>query len=585
LRNTIIISKNLNSKKAFIFNKSNIYTQSINYQNMKIKRIPGYLLLIFILLVVTPLRSQACTNVLVSRGASADGSVMTSWTYDVAGFAQPLYFYEGGEYAEGDSLDVFGFRDGDFLGRIGQVARTYRVIGNMNEKQVAITETTFTGRRELHGGEGALDYGNLIWITLQRAGSAREAILIMDELAKKYGYIDTGETFSIADKNEVWIMDFIGKGKHGKGAVWVAARVPEGYIAAHANQSRIRQVNWRDRKNWMWAEDVVDFAREMGWFSGRNRNFSFREAYDPVTPTSLLLCESRVWSVYNRAAPSKNFSADYWRCVEGAEPYPLFIKPDEKITVESMIGLIRDHFHGTPYYTGEGYAAGPFNNPYRWRPVFFDLEMGGDTINYAWERPISQPQTAFSFVTQARNWLPDEIGGICWYSVDDNHTNVFMPLYLGMKKPPKSLTIANPIKFEWESAFWTFDLLANYAYEQYGIVIDDIQAEQKKLENRAFIMTRAVDLAAMDLYKTDKEMMREYLTDFSVNHAEYVVNRWRDFSGEIFSKYNDRYIRDEDVLRPWPRGIGYPEWYLRRAVEERPNFYDVRWRKPGEPIK
>lgn len=527
--------------------------------------------------------SRSCTNVLVSRGASTDGSVMVSYLYDMAGFAQPLHFYPGGEYPEGDSLDVFGFHAGEHLGRIHQVRRTYRVIGNMNEKQVSISESTFTGRPELHGGEGVFDYGNLIWITLQRASSAREAIKIMAEFAEVYGYRDTGETFSIADKDEVWMMDFIGKGKHGKGAVWVAARVPEGYIAAHANQSRIRQINWRDTQNWMWAEDVVDFAKEMGWFSGRKRNFSFREAYDPITPRSLLLCESRVWSVYNRAAPSKNFSADYWRCVEGAEPYPLFVKPDNKISVQDMFALVRDHFHGTPYYTGTGIAAGPFNNPYRWRPVFFEFE--GDNTQYAWERPISQPQTAFSFVTQARNWLPDEVGGICWYSVDDTYTTVFMPLYMGMTQPPKSLRNADPLRFDWNSAFWTFDLLANYAYDQYSIVIDDIKAEQKKLEDRALAMTLAVDAAARELYHADRNIMREYLTDFSVNHAEFVVNRWRDFSFEIFSKYNDRYIRDEDILRPTVRGIGYPEEFKRRAVQEAPGNFDVRWRQPGEPIR
>ncbi|TVQ10968.1 MAG: hypothetical protein EA361_13110 [Bacteroidetes bacterium] len=537
-------------------------------------------LLVFLLF---PKLSQSCTNVVVSRGASADGSVMTSWTYDVGGFAQPLHFYPGGEYAEGDSLSVYGFHEGEFLGKIHQIPRTYKVIGNMNEKQVSIAETTFTGRPELSGGPGLLDYGNLIWITLQRASTAREAIQIMNDLAYTYGYKDTGETFSIADKDEVWIMDFIGKGEHGKGAVWVAARVPEGYIAAHANQSRIRKVDWKDTKNWMWSEDVVDFAKEMGWYKGRNRNFSFQAAYDPPTPLSLLLCESRVWSVYNRAAPSSEFSADYWRCVEGADPYPLFIKPDKKITIDAMIGLIRDHFHGTPYYTGEGIAAGPYNNPYRWRPVTFKLE--GDDTEYSWERPISQPQTAFTFVTQARNWLPDEVGGICWYSVDDNHTNVFMPLYMGMTKMPKSLTIADPMKFDWKSAFWTFDLLANYAYGLYGIMIDDIQEEQAKLENRAVAMTKAIDNAAAALYREDEAMAREYLTDFSVNNAEFVVNRWRDFSRELFSRYNDRYIRLEDNIRPWPVGIGYPDEYLRRTVEERPNFFDVRWRQPGEPIK
>ncbi len=525
----------------------------------------------------------ACTNVLVSRGASADGSVMTSYLYDMAGFMQPIHFYPGGEHEPGDSLRIYGFHAREYLGSIAQVPRTYRVVGNMNEKQVSIAESTFTGRSELHNGDGLFDYGNLMWTTLQRATSAREAILIMDELARTYGYKDTGESFSIADKNEAWVVDFIGKGEHGEGAVWVAARVPEGYIAAHANQARIRQVDWDDTENWMWAEDVVDFAREMGWFEGNKRDFSFVDAYDPVTPTSLLLCESRVWSVYRRMAPSKEFSDEYWRAVKGAEPYPLFIKPDEKITIQDMIGLVRDHFHDTPYYTGEGIAAGPYNLPYRWRPIFFELE--GDTTRYSWERPISQPQTGFSFVTQARNWLPDEIGGICWYSVDDTYSNAFMPMYMGMNDVPKSLATGNSLEFDWESAYWVFNLVSNYAYGLYSFMIEDIKEVQKEVENRSHVMSSAIDQAAEMLYESDYERMREYLTDFSINNAEYTVERWRELGYYLFAKYNDRYIREGDELRPWPQGVGYPEDFKRRAVEERPGYYDVRWREPGEPIR
>ena len=528
-------------------------------------------------------QANACTNVLVSRGASADGSVMTSYLYDVAGFMQPIHFYPGGEHEPGDSLRIYGFHAGEYLGSIAQVPRTYRVIGNMNENQVSIAESTFTGRSELHDGDGLFDYGNLMWTTLQRATSAREAILIMDELARTYGYKDTGESFSIADKNEAWVVDFIGKGEHGEGAVWVAARVPEGYIAAHANQARIRQVDWDDTENWMWAEDVVDFAREMGWFEGDKRDFSFVDAYDPVTPTSLLLCESRVWSVYNRAAPSKEFSEDYWRAVKGAEPYPLFIKPDEKISIQDMIGLVRDHFHDTPYYTGEGIASGPYNVPYRWRPVFFELE--GDTTRYAWERPISQPQTGFSFVTQARNWLPDEIGGICWYSVDDTYSNAFMPMYMAMNDVPKSLVTGNSLEFDWESAYWVFNLVSNYAYGLYSYMIEDIKEVQEEVENRAHVMSFAIDQAAEMLYESDYERMREYLTDFSINNAEYTVEKWRELGYYLFAKYNDRYIREGDELRPWPQGVGYPEDFRKRAVEERPGYYDVRWREPGEPIR
>lgn len=526
--------------------------------------------------------SQACTSVIVSKGASVDGSVMTSWTYDVAGFMSPLHFYPGGEYEDGDSLDIYSFREYKFLGRIAQVNRTYRIVGNVNENQVSIAETTFTGREELHGGDGLLDYGNLIYITLQRAKTAREAILIMDELAKTYGYHDTGESFSIADKNEAWVVEFIGKGEFGKGALWVAARVPDGYIAAHANQARIRKIDWNDTDNWMWAEDIVDFAREQGWYKGRDRNFSFVDVYAPVTPRSLLLCESRVWSIYNRAAPSKNFSADYWRCVEGAEPYPLFIKPDRKLSVEDVINFHRDHFHNTPYYTGEGYGTGPYNNPYKWRPVFFQIE--GDTTEYAWERPISQPQTAFSYISQLRSDFPNEIGGICWYSVDDTYTNAWMPLYSGMTKVPPSIAGGSPVEFDWESAYWVFSLVSNFAYGLFDQMIPDIKKVQNEIESRAFKLVPAVDKAALALYETDKELMREYLTSFSYSFVENTTDRWRKLAKYLLVKYNDRYIREEMKIDSWPRGIGYPEEFYREAVKQRPGYYDVRWRQKGEKI-
>ncbi|HHN47521.1 MAG TPA: dipeptidase [Bacteroidales bacterium] len=525
----------------------------------------------------------ACTNVLVSRGASADGSVMISWTYDVTGFMAPLQFYPGGEYAEGDSLDIFSFREHKFLGRIKQVPKTYKVVGNMNENQVAIGETTFTGRKELHGGDGLLDYGNLIYITLQRARTAREAILIMDELASTYGYHDTGESFSIGDKDEAWVVEFIGKGEYGRGALWVAARVPDGYIAAHANQARIRKVNWNDTENWMWPKDLVDFAREKGWFEGPDSEFSFVDVYDPVTPTSLLLCESRVWSVFRRAAPSQDFPADYWRCVKGAEPYPLFVKPDKKLSVRDVINFHRDHFHETPYYTGTGIASGPYDNPYRWRPVFFRLD--DDTTRYGWERPISQPQTAFSFISQARNWLPGKIGGICWYSVDDTYSNAWMPMYLGLTQTPPSLAGGSPIEFDWDKAYWVFSLVNNFAYGIYNQVMPDIQKVQKEIEDRAFTMVPAIDQAALALHDTNPELLGDFLTNFSVNNAEYTTERWRQLGHYLFVKYNDRYRRPEMRIDSWPEGIGYPDDFNRRAVEERPGYYDVRWREPGEKIE
>lgn len=527
-------------------------------------------------------QTYACTNVLVSKGASADGSVMISYLADAGGFMDPLHFYPGGEYEQGDSVDLYSWHTGKFNGRIAQVPRTYRVIGNMNEHQVSMGETTFTGRKELHEPNGIIDYGAMMYITLQRAKTAREAIKIMTDLTDEYGYKRTGETFSIADKNEVWIMEFIGKGEFGKGGVWVAARVPDGYIAAHANQARIRKIDWKDTENWMWSEDVVDFARERGWFDGKKEDFSFADTYGPADPVSLLLCEGRVWSVYNRAAPSKNFSPDYWRCVKGAEPYPLFVKPDKKVTLQAMIGFVRDHFHGTPFYTGEGFAAGPYNNPYRWRSLFFTLDDDEEEIKYSWERTISQPQTGFSFIAQSRSWLPDHIGGIFWYGVDDTYSNAYMPLYMGMTTPPESLITGDIFDFDWNSAFWVFNLVANYAYGLYSFIIEDIKEVQQEIENRAYAMTKAVDIAAKSLYETDKELMKEYLTDFSVNNAEYTVQRWRELGYHIFSKYNDRYIRTSEEHRPWPEGVGYPQDHLRKSVDERPGYYDVKWRDKPE---
>lgn len=539
-------------------------------------------LLIAVLVMMAP-HAHTCTNVLVSKGASADGSVMISYLADAGGFMDPLYFYPGGEHDPDEFIDIYSWDSGEYLGKIPQVARTYRVVGNMNEHQVAIGETTFTGRSELSEPNGILDYGTMMYIALQRATTAREAIDIMTSLVDEYGYASTGESFSIADKHEAWVMEFIGKGEHGKGAVWVAARVPDGYIAAHANQARVRQIDWDDTENWMWSDDLVDFAIEMGWFGADQPldEFSFVDVYNPLTCESLLLCEGRVWSIFRRAAPEQEFNPEYWRCVEDAEPYPLFVKPENKITVQDMIGLVRDHFHDSPYYTAEGFDAGPFKNPYRWRSIYFEL----DGQKYAWPRTISQSQTGFSFISQSREFLPDPIGGIFWYGVDDTYSNAYMPLYVGSQRVATSLATGNIVDFDWDSAFWVFNLVANYAYGLYSHIIGDIQEVQQEIENRAHTMTKAVDMAAKELYETDEEMMLEYLTDFSVNNAEYTVERWRELGYHIFSKYNDRFIRTNDELRPWPKGVGYPEEFYRRAVEERPGYYDVRWRKEGEEIE
>lgn len=547
------------------------------------KKLKNLLVIGLLMLSGAGMSTYGCTNFLVSKGASTDGSVMVTYSADAGGFMDPLYFSPARTWADGDSIDIYEWDTGLFLGRIKQVPRTFKVIGNMNEYQVVIGETTFTGREELGKPNGIVDYGSLMYIALQRAKTAKEAIQIMVQICNEYGYASTGESFSVADKNEVWIFEIIGKGAGHKGIVWTAARVPDGYVAAHANQSRIRKINFNDKENWMWAPDVVDFAREKGYYKGTNEDFSFTDAYCPPTPTSLLLCEGRVWSLFRRAAPSQAFSEDYWRAVRGAEPYPLFIKPDKKLSVKDVIALMRDHFQGTPYDMTTGFAAGPHGNPYRWKPLFFKVE--GDTTKYGWERPISTQQTAFSFVSQSRSWLPDEIGGIFWYGLDDTYSTCYMPLYMGMQEVPANFTIGNITTFDWNSPFWVFNLVSNYAYGMYNIIIQDILKVQNELESEAIAMIPYIDKSAMDMQSISKELMLRFLTNYSVSTAEYTVKRWQELGHYIFAKYNDRYINDMSNNGRTPKGAGYNNDYFKKSVQDKPGYYDVKWQDPPKKKK
>ncbi len=525
----------------------------------------------------------ACTNFIVTKGASVDGSVMITYNADAGGFMEPLYYYSGGTYKAGDSLEVYDWDSGKYLGKIAQVAKTYRVVGNMNEFQVAIGETTFGGRDELIDTTARMDYGSLIRIALQRAKTAREAIRIMGDLVAEYGYYSSGESFSVADKNEAWILEMISKGTHEKGAVWVAVRIPDGYVAAHANQARIREFPMNDPENCMYSKDVITFAEKMGYYDAKkNPKFSFVDAYCPLEPGSLLFCEGRVWSLFRRAAPSQEFSEDYWRAYEGATPYPLYIKPDKKLSVKDVVALMRDHFDGTEYDVSKGLAAEPFGNPVRWKPLTFKLE--GDSVNsYGFERPISTQQTAFAFVTQSRNFLPDEIGGIFWYGVDDNYTTVYIPLYCSMLEAPKSFQGYSIADFSLNSGFWVFNLVANLAYTKYSYMIKDIQLVQSELENKFYAFQPAIEAGAKAMYDSDKANVAKFLTDYSVSQAEITVERWRQLWEYLVMKYNDGYINDvnKDNGRH-PKGVGYGNPLLQRMVKERPGYYDVKWKKKSK---
>lgn len=543
--------------------------------NLFKKLIIGILILPFTLVT-----ADACTNFLVTKGASADGSTMITYNADAGGFMEPLVYMPAAKYAADDMLEVYDWDTGKYLGKIKQASETYLVIGNINEYQVSIGETTFTGRTELQDTNGIMDYGSLIRITLQRSKTAREAIKIMTDLVAEYGYYSTGESFSIADANEVWILEMIGKGGKEKGAVWVAVKIPDGYVAAHANQARIRQFPLNDPENCLYSKDIISFAQKNGYYdSKKNGEFSFVDAYCPLDPPSLLFCEGRVWSLFKNAAPSMNLSPDYWRCVEGAEPYPLYIKPDKKLSVKDVFSLFRDHFDGTEWDLKKGNGGGPFGNPVRWKPLTFKLE-GDTTSQYAWERPISTQQTAFSFVSQMRSWMPREIGGIFWYGVDDNYTTVYAPIYCSNLVPPPSSQGYSIKDFSLNSAFWVFNLVANLAYTRYDSAIVDIQAVQSELENKFFAFQPAVEMAASELYKKDKALAVQYLTDYSVNQFEIVVDRWRQLWEGMVMKYNDGYINNvNEAGGRHPKGVGYGKEFFKRLVKERPGYYDVKWRK------
>ncbi len=531
--------------------------------------------------ILMPAEIFACTNFLVSAGAGEDGSVMITYNADAGGFMEPFYYAEARDWDENDTYKIYDWDTGKFLGEIPQVPHTYKVVGNMNEHQVAIGETTFTGRKELRDTTGLLDYGSLIYLGLQRAATAREAIDVITGLVEKYGYYSTGESFSIADKNEVWIMEIIGKGPGNTGALWVARKVPDGYVCAHANQARIREVPTDDPENTIYNPEIFSFAKEKGWYKPDSADFSYADIYCPLDPGGLLYCEGRVWKLFSEAAPSQNFSTDYWRAYEGEEPYPLFIKPDKKLSVEKVIDMMRDHFEGTPWDMTKGLAAGPFGCPYRWKPLQW-TDPDDSTATRGWGRPISTQQTAFAFVTQSRNHLPDEIGGVFWYGVDDNYSNVYVPLYCCMTRPPKPFAGGSIWEPDLESGFWVFNLVAQIAYTKYSYAIKDIQAVQQDLEGKFHAYQPAIETAAEQLYKTDKETAVEFLTDYSCNQSQMTVDVWRELWKAMVVKYNDGYVNiygpgNETGRRPQSKGYG--DYYLREVLKERPEMYKVEWKK------
>lgn len=520
---------------------------------------------------------DACTNYLITKGASTDGSTMITYAADSHELYGELYYYPAADYPEGAMLDVYEWDTGKFLGQIKQVRHTYAVVGNMNEHQVAIGETTYGGRSELKDPKAIMDYGSLMYIGLQRAKTAREAIKVITSLMDEYGYYSSGESFSISDPNEVWIMEMISKGPDNKGAVWVARRVPDGYVCGHANQARIRQFPLNDPKNCLYAKDVISFAKEKGYYKGPDKDFSFADAYAPLDFGALRFCEARVWSFFNRITQKSKAMDKYLDYAMGknpGNPMPLWIKPDRKLSVRDTIDMMRDHFEGTPMDMTKDLGAGPYCVPYRWRPLTWQVEKGKDKPRYFNERAVSTQQTGFSFVTQSRSWLPDPIGGILWFSVDDTYSTVYIPMYCGIRKPPFSFEVGNGTfqEFTWDSAFWVFNFVSNYAYSRYSEMIVDIQKLQSQLEGKFFAMQPEVENAAMALYKQAPELARNYLTDYSTKEADAVVKRWKKLGEFLIFKYLDGNLKDEHGHVKHP---GYSKEWRQKVVEQSGDHFKV----------
>jgi len=549
-----------------------------------IKNIQRFIGLSVLALVANFQVSLGCTNFLITKGASVDGSTMITYAADSHTLYGELYFQPARDNAPGALRDIYEWDTGTFLGRIPELEHTYSVVGNMNEFQVSIGETTYGGREELATQKGAImDYGSLMYIALQRAKTAREAIQVMADLVEKYGYASSGESFSISDPHEVWIMEMIGKGEKEKGAVWVAQRIPDGYISGHANQARITNFPMDDQANCLFAKDVISFAHEKGWFDGMNKDFSFSDIYAPVDYSGARFSEARVYAGFNKVFSGIKQYEDY---VLGnvkhdgenklpSNRMPLWVKPDKKLSVQDVMGMMRDHYEGTALDMTKDIGAGPFKLPYRWRPLTFKV----DSVNYVNERAISTQQTGFSFVAQSRSWMPNPIGGILWFGVDDTYSTCYAPMYCGITEIPECFKVGNGdlLTFSETSAFWTFNTVSNFAYLRYDAMIPDIQKLQKNLEDKFVAYTPSVDMAAQSLWTAGKKKEAlEFLTDYSINQANGMTHEWKKLSQYMIVKFMDGNIkkekegvfeRTETGMPASPNQPGYPEWWKKVIVQ------------------
>ncbi len=527
--------------------------------------------IIFGAMLLLPVQGFACTSLIAGKNATADGSVLVTYAADSHTLYGELYNRQGGIHKSGEMRKIFEWDTGRYLGEIPEAAKTYTTIGNMNEHGLTISESTWGGRHELEDTTGIMDYGSLIYVTLERARTPREAIKIMTDLVKDYGYHSSGESFSIADSEEAWILELIGKGGKEKGAVWVARRIPDDCISGHANQPRIHKFPLKDKDNTIYSPDVIKFARKMGYFDGKDEDFSFALAYGEHDAPTCRGCDGRVWSYFNRFADGMDSYLPWVMKAEG-EVLPLWVKPDRKVGLNDMKWMMRDHFEGTPLDMTQDIGAGPYKVPYRWRPMTFKVD-GKEYLN---ERAIATQQTGFSFVSQMNSTHPQLMRGILWFGVDDANTCVYVPMYNSMTSIPHEFSVGNGdlLTLSWDAAFWVTSYVANQAYHQYSKMIDDIRRVQKAEEDT---LEREVRMFITEIPSLDEDAARSLLNDHSAIASRRYVKRYKDLGDYLLVKYMDGNIKREKdgVFERTPEGMpvspvygGYDERYYRSIADQ-----------------
>lgn len=530
------------------------------------------------LLALSFAEAEACTNLIVGKKASVDGSVMVSYNADDYGMFSGLCHYPAGVHAKGEMRKIFDWDSGVYHGEIPEAPVTYNVIGNINEYQLSIAETTYGGREEMIDTTGILDYGSLIYVALQRAKTAREAISVMTSLVEKYGYCSSGETFSICDPNEAWIMEMMGTGPGSKGVVWVAMRIPDDAICAHANQSRIGKFDMKDKKNVLHSKNVISYARKMGWFSGKDADFSWKNTYAFPDFSGRRACDARAWSFFNRF---KNGFDRYLPWALGKDPnaedMPLWVVPDRKLSVHDVEMAMRDHYENTPMaLDSANIGGGVYQMPYRPTPLSFKV----DGKTYFNERPISTQQTAFTFVSQLRSWLPREIGGITWFGNDDANMVAYTPVYCNNTVVPECYNTpdADAVTFSDKNAFWVCNWVSNMVYPRYSQLFPELQAVRDSLEADYFARQAEVEKHALELYGSDKAAAVAYLNAYSNDKAQQMLAHWRDLATLIIVKYNDMAVKrtkDGKLTRHVDRP-GYPEAFAKKLVKETGDWYESK---------